>query len=68
VIVGGYSLHLYCDDKKHDPLITQIQNHQFSGPTKMAATQEARAAGWKLYETQDVAICPHCSKTHYGRK
>lgn len=69
MIVGGYSLHLYCDDQQHQQCIeTQFQNHQFAGPTKTEALKEAKAAGWSVYQKADIAICPHCNKRRFGSK
>lgn len=68
MIVGGYSLHLYCDEPTHDRLATQFQNHEFAGGTKGETHKEARDAGWLLNLKDDVAICPHCRKQRSGAK
>ena len=58
MIVGGYTLHLYCD---RDPcgLSPLDSPGEFSGTTKRVAYREARDAGWKIGRN-DTVTCPTC--------
>lgn len=66
--VGGYSLHLYCDDPKHgeradrfmeEHLRHYVSNHEYDGQTLAETRRAARRAGWKTGKTVQ---CPRCRK------
>lgn len=66
MIVGGYTLHLYCDfhegdewDKAHGYPETPAD---FAGRNEAICFTAARAAGWKVYRLQYKAKCPICVK------
>ena len=58
MIVGCYSLDLYCDDPRH--LAWRDKHHpgSFGGHTFGQAVKEARAAGWLVNTRDGRAICP----------
>lgn len=67
MIVGCYSLHLYCDfgkgpegDQTHGGVRFLEFPHEFTGKTESACLKEARKAGWKIYPAQRKAKCPKC--------
>jgi len=63
VIVGCYTLDLYCDHP-HDQEIDNNQEHygdhlaQFTGRTETGCIQRARAAGWSINKSADRVMCP----------
>lgn len=77
--VGCYSLHLYCDDPKHDRI--RFNNSywpgEYTGRDLAQARKEAKAEGWKfLRERSDKnslgsgpkTICPRCVENKPGDK
>lgn len=71
MIVGGYSLHLYCD-VGGDPYAKNCPNKpwhgkptEFDGKSKHDTYTQARRQGWKI-NVEGRAICPKCAKE--GRK
>ena len=67
MIVGGYTLDLYCDNKSTQHAHGWIDINdvgrgkfpkQFTGRTYTGCAAEARRNGWKI--KGDVAICPDC--------
>lgn len=63
MIVGGYSLDLYCDT--NNPAHRKQANHgcdtaQFGGYTKAAAVRMAKRAGWTFNWRTHTAYCPVC--------
>ena len=69
MIVGGYSLHLYCDGvgcqtllmAVHPPvLIDERATAEFAGANERACMAEARRCGWRF--VRDCAVCPRCVK------
>ena len=72
MIVGGYSLHLYCDHEYADP--EEQYKHmglseypgpgraEFTGETGGEARQAARKRGWVLDLKNGKAFCPDCVK------
>lgn len=68
MIVGGYSLHLYCD------VLDESYQHRgsasfpgdgtgdFCGESGGNARQDARRAGWKFDLKGGRVICPSCLK------
>ena len=61
MILGCYVLQLYCDSNKGHR-INKNNYEEYTGETRSEAEEVARAEGWKLYETNDKAICPICNK------
>lgn len=67
MIVGCYSIHLYCDnaenlhgtgDDEHD---FHEFPHEFTGETRGECMKEARRRGWLINLSADKALCPKCS-------
>ncbi len=61
-IVGGYSLHLYCqyNNERHD---WREFPHEFYGPENGSeARAKAKVRGWKFDFRKNVATCPKCVK------
>lgn len=61
MIVGGYTLHLYCDFGEGGA--TNAPEHpmgEFSAATMTVCYADARRKGWKIYEAQGKAKCPAC--------
>lgn len=66
MIVGCYTLDLYCDGPDHykDGLdFAKTDVYQFTAQNGSAARREARREGWLLDEKADRALCPRCAKT-----
>lgn len=61
MIVGCYTLDLYCDHPKHkdNVEISKRGAHQYTGITGGECRQAARRDGWKI--RNNVAICPICA-------
>ena len=63
MIVGGYTLHLYCETEH--PMDGEMEDYraahatEFAGRDERAAKRNARAAGWKFYKG-DRVLCPLC--------
>lgn len=66
MIVGGYTLDLYCDAQKCIWVdlngCPRIGPAQFIGETGGYARRVARHRGWKLDLENDRAFCPTCVK------
>jgi len=61
VIIGGYTLDLYCDGPRHRELHPNKLGScdaSFAGPTKSDCTKQACEKGWKL--TGDKCLCRRC--------
>jgi hypothetical protein len=67
MIVGGYTLHLYCDDPRH-PHDTRrgaiVDVGEFHGSTKGVAIRQATDAGWIFYREggERKVRCPRCRR------
>lgn len=71
MIVGCYSMDLYCDGATCRGRRLPVQGEakydgervrdQFTGPNLAYASRVARQAGWKLDHKGSRAWCPHCS-------
>ena len=61
MIVGGFELHLYCDNDKH--IYLGNEPAQFVGETRDECYREAREKGWKILHKKRAAYCPKCAKT-----
>jgi hypothetical protein len=59
VIVGGYTLDLYCDRESTRHAYKEFP-HVFYAQTGSRCRREARAVGWNLTRGGE-AICPKCS-------
>ena len=58
MIVGCYSIDLYCDFGPHP--VGYGFPHQFTGQTEAVCFREARKKGWRIYRKQGKAKCPRC--------
>lgn len=56
MIVGGYSLHLYCDAKKCS------SKASYDEPKEAQCFRMARGDGWKISRSDSKAYCPNCRK------
>lgn len=79
MIVGGYTLDLYCDDQEHagytlDSGRTMVQTasgetsylqDRFAGRTKAITYANAKAYGWKFLNAHEVR-CPFCVARRKG--
>lgn len=68
-IVGGYTLHLYCDCDG-DGVAWGTQGHsgnpgEYYGPTRTEAIQRAKRAGW-TFKAGGRCLSPQCREA--GRK
>lgn len=62
MIVGCYTLHLYCDFNADHAPGEQCYMGEFTGHSMTASYKEARHAGWRVYPAQQKAKCPACVK------
>jgi hypothetical protein len=76
MIVGGYTLDLYCDnDDRDDHHFTGGEfwvgenwsnkltiSHQFVGETFAQAARKARRDGWIVNRSKNKCLCPACSR------
>ena len=62
MMVGGYTLHLYCENPicphKYDPTWHPVEFGSMC-ETGGAARKEARRAGWRIRRGMPV-LCPDC--------
>lgn len=78
MIVGGYVLTLYCDNKIDEGSMQQRGEHMGSrkspcpsqatfthGESGAKARSEARSAGWMVSLLYRRALCPSCVKAGY---
>lgn len=65
MIVGCYTLDLYCDtpDCSHNTRLGWIPD-TYTGQTEGQCNKQARADGWKIKRKEGKAYCPDCNKTH----
>ena len=76
MIVGAYTVDLYCDDPKHGEQATFSSgvihvrvsdtnwaplSNQFSAQTERECLRQARQAGWIFKRNREV-ICPLCKE------
>jgi hypothetical protein len=69
MIVGGYTLMLYCDNDIHpngfvdlDSTLKAEGEFTFDGPKSYSTVRKmARQAGWKL-KKDGSCLCPDCNK------
>ena len=59
MIVGCYSMDLYCDFGPHP--IGYDFPHQFTGRTEAECFRNSKKRGWKIYPAQRKAKCPRCA-------
>ena len=68
MIVGGYTLELYCDARPDDTLHTRALIvagdgfGEFVGEKASTCRRLARKAGWLLNLKEGTCICPACRK------
>jgi 7-cyano-7-deazaguanine synthase in queuosine biosynthesis len=61
MIIGGYTLHLYCDDV--DCMTSTIavgDANEFAGRNQKLAMEAALANGWQFYTTDSGLACARC--------
>lgn len=65
MIVGVYSLDLYCENEgEYNDGIHPFRYllHSYVGETRQECFRKARANGWKLNFRKGTAICPICTR------
>lgn len=67
MIVGCYSLDLYCDGNGGGHVYNEFP-HFFVGKSASSCYRQARRAGWRLSIRSGVAICPKCTVPTRRRK
>lgn len=60
MIVGAYSLDLYCDNEKYKHPFGYMP-HQYVGETYAECVREARRDGWLISNDRQKCLCPKCS-------
>ena len=68
MIVGCYSLALYCDndsatyykDEAGNIVVPHFRPWDYTSETGGGARKKARQAGWTINLTAGTAYCPHC--------
>ena len=70
MIVGWYSLDLYCDNKDvgTDGHSYKQFPKTYSSEFGSTARREARSEGWILDREKGTAICPNCSREARAKK
>lgn len=68
MIVGCYSLHLYCDTPQCPHRPHRGPDFDAIGETGGEARDEARKAGWKIDMRQNKAYCPKCASADRKEK
>ena len=61
-VVGGYLLHLYCDNSDNHTApygVVHSVPMEFAGPTKRHCLKQAREGGWRI--GRERQLCPLCS-------
>lgn len=68
MIVGGYSLHLYCDNGPKCllwPLMGNVSHSEFDGDTERECRKEARKDGWTFKRDRktgaETCYCKRCN-------
>lgn len=70
MIVGGYSLHLYCDNEEacaRRRKYLKTNHDEFFGETASECRRKARQCGWKVDTMAGTALCPDCAKVEKER-
>lgn len=62
MIVGGYSLHLYCDNNKGHRLNDSSSKAEYDDIKESFCFAKAKSDGWKIDRKNGTAICPTCRK------
>jgi len=68
MIVGCYTMDLYCDNPKCEAVFAGLDGHRdgiqmgFTGSTRAACARQARRVGWRVGRTK--AYCPRCLAGH----
>ena len=63
MIVGGYSLHLYCDYCNRNVGFSSNHPDEFAAETGGECRKQARKRGWQMDWSNGIAKCPTCVKT-----
>ena len=75
MIVGCYTLNLYCDRSGYsDPSGNSCPRDkslspigEFIGPNRTKAIAEAQREGWLVKDAEDVCLCPQCRRDYNAR-
>lgn len=72
MIVGGYTVHLYCETEGHEGYTSEYGYHvkvaygkyeilqnEFAGENERECLAQARRIGWRITRDRQ-AICPFC--------
>lgn len=65
MIVGAYTLHLYCDGPRHrelHPNKVGSLDAEFTGYSEADCNKQARAKGWRLDHKNGRCRCARCIK------
>lgn len=65
MIVGCYTMDLYCDASDHKSVATRRGGWQYTGETAGECKRKAKADGWKFHRDGEVS-CPECAKAMKG--
>lgn len=68
MIVGCYTLDLYCDQPHNINDyngISGVAAANFQGSTRMDCIRQARKSGW-IFHNNGLISCPACAKSHKG--
>lgn len=60
MIVGCYTLDLYCDNDVSDHC-RNVFSETYVGETFAECIREARSKGWIINPKKNKALCPECS-------
>jgi hypothetical protein len=67
MIMGCYSLHLYCDNYSQSSVGRGEHAflefpHEFTAELGSTCRKEAKEMGWTFNRQKDIAVCPKCNK------
>lgn len=72
MIIGGYTVHLYCDNEKAKHRLRQLDgayhmsvagvefDYEFAGRNEAQCLRQAKNTGWRISRDK-IVICPVCS-------
>ena len=63
MIVGCYSLDLYCDNEKvHKDEYPGMKSIELQGRSRESCLRQARQVGWKINIQKWTCYCPQCKR------
>lgn len=74
MIVGCYTMHLYCRNRDDDTCVAPMQwkalayNAEYTGRTYTQCVTQAKKDGWKFDKEADDVTCPECTKSKMAAK